>query len=180
MFFAYCELSPENFVVYLVLYFFFANDLTWNICQCRMCLWLSTQMLTRRRRVFSSSFWSLFISLRLWVEDVSRANSHYFGYCGSRLENDSEKKATTSNLNHLLLLFCTHKWLVKTILNETKWFSSFARWNSVGLIFCRIFQITFDTDIYFTSDHWQKRSTTQDKLKSFQETIRSLRKILKT
>ena len=38
---------------------------------------------------------------------------------------------------------------------------------------------TFDTDIYFTSDHWQKRSTTQDKLQSFQETIRSKRKTLK-
>ena len=75
--------------------------------------------------------------------------------------------------------FAHTEWLVKTILNETKWFSSFARWNSVGLIFCRIFQITFDTDIYFTSDHWQKRSTTQDKLKSFQETIRSKRKTLK-
>ena len=75
--------------------------------------------------------------------------------------------------------FAHTEWLVKTILNETKWFSSFARWNSVGLIFCRIFQITFDTDIYFMSDHWQKRSTTQNKLQSFQKTIRSKRKILK-
>ena len=75
--------------------------------------------------------------------------------------------------------FAHTEWWVKPILNETKWFSSFARWNSVGLIFCRIFQITFDTDIYFTSDHWQKRSTTQDKLQSFQETIPRKQKTLK-